>query len=358
MTTGNLERIIDGDGHVMEDLPAIIERMDPSLRSPVFRDPFPPLDHLHGANKHFLPEGAFQPAEYDEWVDFLDTVGLESTILYTTRGLAFGKILNKDWAIDLARAYNDWLYDTYTKRSDRFKGLALIPLQDPQAAVKELRRAVEDLGMVGAYLPSTGAAQRHLGEEMYWPIYEEANRLKCCIGIHGGAHESMGLDDLTPYAPVHGLGHAFGQMISFAGIVFNGIFDRYPDVRIGFMEAGCSWLIACYERFSGSWASHVAYDPNKRFLDIRKGESVGDYIQRHIDEDRIYVGVEGDEAGIAYAVDLVGAKPFVWSSDFPHEVNKHTVMGEIDELKENPKISDEDKDAILYRNAERFYGLA
>ena len=81
------------------------------------------------------------------------------------------------------------------------------------------------------------------------PIYEEANRLECCIGIHGGVHDHMGLDDMSPYAPVNALGHPFGQMVNFGGILFNGVFDRYPKVRFGFMEAGSGWFVNCIERF-------------------------------------------------------------------------------------------------------------
>ena len=113
----------------------------------------------------------------------------------------------------------------------------MIPLQEPGEAVKELRRIVEELGFCGAMLASTGHTG-HLGGKEYWPIYEEAHRLSCCLAIHGGAHEGLGMDYLTPYAPINGLGHPFGLMVAFAGIVFNGIFDKYPNARIGFMEGG------------------------------------------------------------------------------------------------------------------------
>ena len=109
-----------------------------------------------------------------------------------------------------------------------------------------------------------GANMPHLGSEKYWPIYGEAERLGCAIAIHGGAHEGLLMDDLSPYAPVNALGHPMGQMIAFAGIIFNGIFDKFPGLRIGFMEAGSAWLLTCLERFTGSWESHVQFDPRRR----------------------------------------------------------------------------------------------
>jgi uncharacterized protein len=355
-------RIIDGDGHVMEDIPSIWKYMpreyvDRSFSDIRGRSPFPPIDHLHSANRHLTPPGAFANVGSDGWEQFLDRVGIESTVLYTSAGLSFGKIVSRDWAIELARAYNNWLHDTYLAKSQRFRAMGLIPLQDPKEAAAEVRRIVLELGMCGAMLPSTGANMSHLGSEQFWPIYEEADRLGCALGVHGGAHEGMLMDDMSPYAPVNALGHPFGQMVNFAGIIFNGIFDRFPGVRIGFLEAGCAWLLTCMERFTRSWASHVQYDPRGRFLKLREGEKVSDYIVRHIDEGRIFVGVEGNELTISEAVRQVGSKPFIFSSDYPHEVDAETCQAELEELQENPRLTSDDKEAILWRNACRFYRL-
>ena len=115
MTSVNLEVIIDGDGHVVEDLQAIVERMPKAYQEISLRpisDPFPPLDHLHSANLHTLPPHSFAQVGVDGWVDFLEDVGIDTTVLYTTRGLAVGKIINKEGAIDVCRAYNDWIHET------------------------------------------------------------------------------------------------------------------------------------------------------------------------------------------------------------------------------------------------------
>jgi uncharacterized protein len=357
-TNGQL--IIDGDGHVVEDMNAISSLMPERYKKKYGQrlfDPFPPLDHLHSCNLHDLPPGSFAQVGPDGWLEFLQDVGIEATVLYTTRGLAYGKIVSRDWAIDLARAYNDWLARTYLKKSPRFQGLALIPLQEPDAAVEELDRAVKELGMCGAMLPSTGF-QFNLGHKLYWPIYEEAARLGCCIGVHGGAHENLGMDDLNPYAPVHALGHPFGLMISFAGIVFNGIFDKFPNVKIGFMEGGVAWLLMCLERFDRSYETHIQHDPRGEFLKLAKDERVSDYIIRHIKAGRIFVGCEGSEPDLAHAIRRVGNGPFIYSSDFPHEVNNEFCKHELREVMENEELSVEDKAAVLYKNGQRFYGLA
>ena len=361
MTLNNTQ-IIDADGHIIEDVGAIRDLMPEAYRAdlanlPLF-SPFPSADHLHSSTLVKLPEQAFDVSvDSDKWLAFLEDVGITSTVLYPTWGLGCGRIVSVDWAIDVCHAYNDWLHRAYLARNSRFKGMALIPLQSPATAAEELRRAVTELGMSGAILHSSGITQSHAGHERYLPVYEEANRLGCAIAFHGGQHEGFGMDDLSPFAPVHAIGHPFGQMISFGSIVFNGILDRFPQVRFAFLEAGVAWLLVCLERFDGSYAGFIPTDLRDRFLKLKGKEKVSDYICRHIDEGRIFIGCEGDELALADAVRIVGNKPFVYSTDFPHEVNNMTCKQEISELLENEALTDADKTAILSGNAERLYGL-
>jgi predicted TIM-barrel fold metal-dependent hydrolase len=355
-------RIIDGDGHLFEDAEAIARHLpsiyhDGRSYANIFRI-FPPLDHLHTHIGRLLP-GAFNngnPVGPKEWKEFLEEVGIEQTVLYPTAGLSYGKIVNRDWAIAVTRAYNDWLAETYLADSPVFKGMALLPIQEPEAAVEELRRAVTQLGMLGAMLPSTTFVG-HIGQKQLWPIYAEANRLGCCLGVHGGCHEDFNLDDMNVYAPVHALGHPFGQMVSFAGVVFNGLLDKFPNVRWAFLEGGVAWLLVALERFDRSWETHVDYNPRGELIQLREGERVSDYVRRHIKEGRIFVGCEGEEPDLAHAIRSVGSEPFMFSSDYPHEVNAAMCKHELAELLENEEISEADKAAVLYRNAQRFYGL-
>ena len=353
-------RIIDGDGHLNEPPEEVARFLPPPYRDKGFRTReqlVPPLDHLHfrvgetpatrSGRGVVGPEG---------WLAFLDDVGIESTVLYTTLGLPVGNITSRDWAIAFTRGYNDWLHATYVTRSPRFKGMALLPMQEPEAAVEELRRSVEDLGMCGAMLPSNGLPV-HLGSREYWPVYREADRLGCAIGIHGGAHWRMGLDDMNVYTPVNALGHAFGQARSLAGIVFNGIFDKFPNARFGFLEAGVAWFLMCLERFDRAHETHTQIDPRGDLQGPQPDEKVSQYLRRHIEAGRLFVGCEGHEPEIGQAVRRVGNKPFLYSSDFPHEVTNETCKEEIGELLENEDLRWEDKEAILCKNAERFYSL-
>ncbi|MPZ14192.1 MAG: amidohydrolase family protein [Chloroflexi bacterium] len=349
-------RVIDGDGHVFEDSKGMQSFLpEPFNQGEGLTRWFPPLDHFHGAMTGVHPPGSFQRVGPAGWIDFMDAVGIEQAVLYSTGGLAFGKIFHYDWAIAVARAYNNWLHETYLKTSPRFTGMAIIPMQEPEAAIAELRRAVEEMGFSGAMIPSTGLPN-HLGAKEYWPVWAEADRLGCAIGIHGGAHSGMGFDHLNVYTPAGGMGHPVGLMINFAGIVFNGILDRYPNVRFGFMEGGVGWSLLALERFDREHDTHMQWNPRGE-LAPSADEKFSDYLRKHIEAGRVYVGCEGNEPALAEAVRELGEECFVYSSDFPHEVNNELVRAELDELWENEEMTTSAKEAILHGNAERFYGV-
>ena len=163
-------QIIDADGHIVEG--GHSDEMAKYMPKGNQRSAlFPVLDHLHFT---YLRPGrgggagnGFPSPDAGEWVEFLDGTGIDWTVVYPTSGLAVGRIASVDWAVAACQAYNSWLYEKYTNVTPRIKGMALIPIQDPQAACEELHRAVEQLGMPGAMLPSTGerSEERRVGKE-------------------------------------------------------------------------------------------------------------------------------------------------------------------------------------------------
>ena len=86
-------------------------------------------------------------------------------------------------------------------------------------------------------------------------------------------------------------------------------------------------------------------------------DKASEYILNHINAGRIFIGCEGNEPGIAHAVKTVGNAPFMYSSDFPHEVNLEMCRQELKEVDEHRELTSEDKKALLYNNAKRFYKI-
>ncbi len=348
--------VIDGDGHVMED-DSVEEFIEAPFRGNrrLLGGVFPPGDTLHNEPVQMLP-GARQHAGPKEWSAFLDRVGISTTVMYPSHALASNNATSRDWSIALSRAYNDWLHATYLQFDPRFTGMAVLPLLDVDAAVDELRRAVEVLGMKGAVLPSSGI-RGTLGSKEYWPVYAEASRLGCALAVHGALHLGMGLEHMDSYPGIHAVAHPFGLMRAFASIVFNGVFDRCPGLRLGFLEGGVSWLSVCLERFDRSYETHVPFNPRGDVLTLASGQRVSDYIRALIDDHRLFVGCEGEEPAIAFAITQVGNRAFMYSSDFPHEVSVEMCERELDEIREHDGLSDDDRAAVLAGNARAFYRL-
>ena len=243
-------RIIDADGHVME--------LDSELRDfigPPYKDlewhqsySFWPGLTMDGYLRSLRQKGGWAGGgdgpKANHWLDFLDKNKIELTVLYPTQGLTHAAIQDKDWAICMARAYNDWLYHKFMKVSPRLVGVALLPVQDIGEAVKELRRAVTELRMVGAVLPAVAPAGRLYSGPEFYPLWEEAQKLDVPISTHGGlSMPALGLDLVSNFTIGHTLEHPFAQMRQFVAMMFEGVFEllrakqREIEERLAYVAA-------------------------------------------------------------------------------------------------------------------------
>jgi uncharacterized protein len=350
-------QIIDADGHINDHAcgEEIAKYMPEGNRMAKL---FPELDHLHFRYLKQNRRATGNPTAQD-WNDFLDKTGISWTVLYPTAGLAVGRIIASDWAVIACRAYNRWLYEKFLTGNPRLKGVALIPFQDIDAAVAELRCCVKDRGMLGGMLPSNGEAiQGHLGNKIYWPLYEEAEKLSCCLAVHVGCLHHMGLDSFSTYYPAHALGHPFSLMIQASAMLGHGVFDRFPKLRVAFLEGGATWVPFMMDRLDRSYHDgHVQLDlRGERIGGPKQGEKASDYFKNHLRDGRIFVGFDCDDDGLNTAVTKGGRQSFLFGSDYPHEVfDAAKCRHEIDELLERDDLTQADKQAVLAGNALRFY---
>jgi uncharacterized protein len=353
-------QIIDADGHINdhacgEEIARYMPKGNQMARL------FPELDHLHFRYLKKNRRNTGNPTP-DDWLEFLDKTGISWTVLYPTAGLAVGRIIAEEWAIVACRAYNTWLYERYLSHDPRLKGVGLIPLQNVDAAIAELRRAVKELGMVGGMLPSNGEAiQGHLGSKIYWPLYEEAEKLGCALAVHVGCLHHMGFDSFSTYYPAHALGHPFSLMIQAAAMLAHGVFDRFPSLRVAFLEGGATWVPFVMDRLDRSYHDgHVQLDLEDNLIGGPKpGEKASEYFKAQLREGRIFVGFDCDDDGLGTAIRKGGREPFLFGSDFPHEVfDAAKCRHEIDELLERDDLTQADKEGALGGNALRFYRQA
>lgn len=350
-------QIIDADGHVNDHACGDeIARYLPKGNQ--MAKLFPEFDHLHFRYLKQNRRTTGNPSAED-WTVFLEQTRIAWTVLYPTAGLAVGRIMAPDWAVATCQAYNNWLHENFIAKNFHLKGMALIPFQDVEAAIEELRRAVRELGMLGGMLPSNGEAiQGHLGNKIYWPLYEEAEKLGCALAVHVGCLHHMGLDSFATYYPAHALGHPFSLMIQAGAMLAHGVFDRFARLRVAFLEGGATWVPFMLDRLDRSYHDgHKQLNLHGELIGGPKpGEKASDYFKKHLREGRIFVGFDCDDDGLNTAVAKGGRQSFLFGSDFPHEVfDAAKCRHEIDELLERDDLTEEDKKAVLAGNALRFY---
>ncbi|HEY7871038.1 MAG TPA: amidohydrolase family protein, partial [Methylomirabilota bacterium] len=230
--------IIDADGHVTESLEQVAKYLDAPYNRRPTNFSFYPWD---GWDRRLLGTLGDAAGTTEAWLRALDLGGMEQAVLYPTLGLFMSFLKDREWAVALCRAYNTFLHEEFVKKSKRLHAVALLPVQDPDAAARELRRAVTELGLVGAMLAADGS--HLLGDARFLPVYEEADRLDVMLGVHAsGSHLGGGGLELFPrFIQAHTCSHAFGQMRQLTSIIFEGIPERFPRLRIAFLEAGCGW---------------------------------------------------------------------------------------------------------------------
>jgi predicted TIM-barrel fold metal-dependent hydrolase len=344
--------VIDADGHVIERDQEIFEYLPPPYRGQIslFTAPFfPTLDGFHRAARRIADrkrERITDTPSAQDWLDYLQEERIAATVLFPTAGLGFGLIADPEWAAGLAQGYNNWLHDRFLKANPtRIKGMALIPLQDVSAAVAELRRAVGELGMVGAILPGAGLYEA-FGHRQFWPVYQAAQELGCLLAVHGAPAYGIGLERLHRLIEVRTLTHGFSQMIQMTSMMFGGVFDEFPELRVAYCEAGTGWVPYLVERLDLEYSSRHNQVPW-----VKQPPS------EHLRSGRIFFHTELGEKNLAHAIRMLGRDDaFFCASDYPHEPREEFPEA-LEEFAERDDIAAGTRRKILWDNPIRMYGL-
>jgi predicted TIM-barrel fold metal-dependent hydrolase len=333
--------VLDADGHVTETQDQIVQYLDEPYRRRPAGALFYPSD---GWDRRLLGTLGDWASDAETWLRALDKGGVDQTVLYPTLGLFVSFLRDRQWAVALCRAYNTFLHEHFVKVSPRLQAVALLPVQDPDAAAVELQRAVRELGLVGAMLAADG--QHVLGDSRFHGIYEEAQRLNVMLGIHAsGSHlGGAGVDLFPSFIQTHTCSHAFGQMRQLTSMIFEGVPEKFPRLRLAFLEAGCGWAPYWMERMDDEYAKRRSEAPALKKLP-----------SEYVRSGTVYFSCEADEWLLPQALQLVGENQIVYASDFPHWDNSYP--GSLDEIKNRGDLNDGQKQKILGDNARRLYGL-
>lgn len=337
---------IDADGHITESVRQLVPYLEEARHG---------ARPLGGRSRYFPTDGwdrslsgtlGTTASTAADWTRQLDESGLERVILYPTEGLGIGCIREPEAACAICRAYNDFLSEEFVRADPRLLGVALLPLQDVSEAVTELRRAVTELGMVGAMLPAVGL-RAPLGDPRHHPVYAEAERLGVMLGVHATVREAgaFGGDLYDRFIEVHTISHPFAQMQQLTSMVFQGVFEKFPSLRVAFMESGCTWAPYFMDRLDDEW-------------ELRGAVEAPECKQRpsaYLTSGRVFFEAEEDERLLPSAAEALGEGVLYYASDYPHW--DHHFPRSLEEMRERPDLSDSLRRSILRDSALRLYGL-
>ncbi|MEM7411559.1 MAG: amidohydrolase family protein [Myxococcota bacterium] len=213
-------------------------------------------------------------------LEHMEREGIDHQVIYGSVPLAFNALIDRELAVALCRAYNDYIDADTRAHSDRLHPIAVLPIQDPTAAVEEMRRCVEELGMVGVTMaphvpaPHPDAPEafpklrvpKALSHPDFAPILAEAERLDVAIGLHGAPGMQLAggsSDQLDSFTLVHVFANRSMQQMALAKLIFDGTLEAFPKLRFGFLEAGVGWLPDLMHSLHEHWEKRILhFDPS------------------------------------------------------------------------------------------------
>lgn len=358
-----IDRLISADSHVVplpsfwrEYLPAALRERAPRIESTdegdftVFegrRTPVMAINSIAGRSRDgagftYRRFAEQVPGGHDPAARLLDQDrdGVAAEVLY-----GGGPLATEDRELRLAshRAYNDWLADFCAHSPNRLLGVAYVPFDSPEIALAEIRRS-HAKGLRGALLPATPPSG-HWWDEQWSPIWEA---LVDC-GMPAGLHVGFG------FARKHRFdgGAAFMTDVMMtkmemagpiADLVFGGVLQRYPELRVISVEAYIGWL-----PFVAEYIDH-AYRVHRYWNDLGLAEAPSFYLRR-----QVYATFIEDPVGLRER-HAIGVHNLMWSSDYPHGESTFPHSREF-VARAFAEIPRAEAHEIVFENARRLYRL-
>jgi len=372
-------KYIDADGHVEECLPTFSDK----YLDPAFRPLRPTVIGRDGLAYWVIDEQMFPrrvgkgcnnlgtPASYDgkptrhtalkpdsiesmELTDIgarlrsMDEEEIAIQVVYPSLFLAYPLTSNTALATALYSSYNRWLGDRLSG-NERIQWAAIANLDDVGAAVQQVREA-KSLGASAVMVLGT-AGDLTFDHPTLLPFFESLAQTNLPLAVHVG-WSCPALNNIYSHIYPSGvIAFLVPVMMGLVALISGGVLDRFPDLRVTFLEAGCQWVHFVLERMDhrfrrtrnqlSTFHSQTAPRHDLPPMDyVRKGN--------------LFFSTEADDVLLPHVIDLVGADNMVFGSDMPHGDREPFVVRKVKERKD---ISDSAKLKILESNPARLYGL-
>jgi uncharacterized protein len=367
-------KVIDADGHILEPVDIWDTYMDPA-----YRERAPRLILDDNGKERLLVEGKIlgnpkglgrlggvgardgsvpvdtmmyadgRPGGFDPHarIKDLDLDGIDAAFLYPSIGLFSGAVADPKLAAAMCRAYNRWLADYCKPFPDRLFGIAMLPMQSIDLAIAEMRFARKDLGMKGGFLRPNPYNGRMANHPDYDPFWAEAQALDFSIGFHEGASGGMptvGVDRFEGRGARHIISHTMEMMLVALSVIWGGVCERFPQIRIGFLESGGGWIAPWLDRMDRHFDDQGFNDSG---LKTRPSE----LFRRNC-----WISFEPVEGSLDVLADYIGPHKILWATDYPHADG--FFPGAPAMIAKRTALSETTKREILAGGAMRFYRLS
>lgn len=346
--------VVDADVH--NTLPSVkalfpflssywIEQIDQTGFSGASADAYP-RSMPHSARPGSVPNDG-RPAGSDLGLlreHVLDADGVEMAILNCA--YAVDTIRNPDAASALTAALNDWQLAEWLDKEPRLRGTLVVPSQIPELAVAEIERLGDHPAFVQVFLPARSAFP--YGRRDFHKVFEAAVEHELVVslqygGFPGNPPTAVGWPS---YLIEEHVGMASVMQSQLMNLISEGVFDRFPDLRVAIVEGGFSWVPSFMWRFDKDWKGLRREVPW-----VRRPPS--EYIREHVRfaSQPLDIPEGKPEAFRMIFEQMGGAELLMYASDYPHW---HANHGGRDWPAMLPSGSVE---SVMSRNAMEFYRL-
>lgn len=291
--------------------------------------------------------------EYDavSQIEAMDREGLDIAVLFRTSPLHCDETLEPEYANDLCKAWNDWIADFCKEDAQRLKASALITLHDVDLAVDEVRRVAKQLDIRALSLCPEPINGRRIHDGCFDPLWTEIEKLELALCFHPPArpkqeqvankffgHPNASIIALSLRNPVE-------LIQAVASFCAGGVLEKFPRLRVAFLEGNCAWLPWLLYRLDERAQLHGP------LADVPLSRKPSDYFL-----EQCFISVDPDEYLVADVVRRLGDDNLVVSTDYPH-IDAHFPHA-IDEFLQIDGLTDDNRRKILWDNCSRLYRMA
>ena len=297
-----------------------------------------------GATFEDVRSGGYEPAAH--LADGL-TDGVFGSVLYPTEGLTLYRMSDSDALTVMCQAYNDWLAVFCEHDPERLKGVAMLNVDDVDVAVDELRRSAE-LGLAGGLIPTALAAGDRYDSPRFEPLWTAAEQLGMPLSLHLGANRGGVDEDFKEIRPTYFTVVDYWVKVSLADLIFSGVLDRHPGLRIGCIEHELGWIPHFLDRLDYTYTQRQG---NQAFPRLVSVDSPSELFRRNV-----FVSFQDDDLGIRER-HTIGINGLMWGSDYPHTESTFPRSRQImtDRLGDIPA---DERSRITWGNAASIYGFS